>query len=232
MPTPKIQLDTVQQVYSPAAVNSRILNRLDTAVQLVLQSVNASTVPSSPQLGQSWWLPPTVNWTGTAFENRGNQIATWWYGWQFMVPFPGMLAYIESEQRVAAYQASRSWASIATILHYPFIFTDDFIAPKPVFYTERGAQLVQFRTGINYTGSGSVSFYLFYYEAPVAGGGQTSPVQMLAGGTFATISDINQGHTEAVNPTIPADSWVYFQPFGAVGTVNSIYVELMITELL
>jgi hypothetical protein len=231
MVTPKLQLDSVNQAYGTASVNARVINRLETAAQLTLQSAAATAIPGSPSPGQSWWLSPSVTWTG-AWAGRGNLIATWWYGWQFMLPYPGLLAYIADEKRIAAYQASRSWTSIATVLHYNMIFQSGFVLQKPLFYTERGAQVAQFRTGLNYTGSGSVDFRLRYFAGAVAGGGNVSPVEMIPGPGFATISDINQGHTVSLIATIPEDSWVYWSPFNAQGTINLVHLELIVNELL
>ena len=234
MSTRKLQIEDIDSTHGAAAVNDRLINKLDMATQLVLKSTTTTVPPSSPALGDTYWLDPTVSYAGTAWGDGPfgglNSLATWWFGWRYIQPYEGMLAYIDDEKRFASYQLNRSWATIVRTFHYSNTFTEvaNFQDAQCLFYTERGCQVLQIFTGLHVTTTGSVDFKLMHYR-PLAIGLTPTYNQILVNST-ETVTDSSLLSTWSIHRDIPADSWIRYEPSNPTGTPETFWIELLITE--
>jgi hypothetical protein len=112
--TPRLKLAQLVSLQELNAVTwNEALARLDALVDLTLLARNANTPPASPQDGDAYLVgaSPSGAWTGYA-----GSIACCSDGaWQFVTPFPGMLAYLPSGPDLLIYTGS-SWAGLASVL--------------------------------------------------------------------------------------------------------------------
>lgn len=109
--TPNLALPFIMPAQAQKHVtHNEAIERLDTIVQLTLESSEATVPPALPTEGQAWALgaAPTGDWSG-----QGGTVATWrGGGWLFVAPREGWMAWVKNDAELQVLTGG-NWTTLA-----------------------------------------------------------------------------------------------------------------------